>query len=116
MICSVRPDATSPSANTQLGAGRGAPRVTVSPLWPSVPSKVWIWSDQIQTFDGTDGHSGLTVTLGAPRPAPSWVFADGLVASGLTEQIIVYNPSASDVAEADVDVLLDDPNKNGTPE
>jgi hypothetical protein len=72
--------------------------------------------DQIQTFDGTDGHTGLTVTLGAPRPAPGWVFADGLLTSGLSEQIIVYNPSASDVAEADVDVLLDDPNKNGTPE
>jgi hypothetical protein len=72
--------------------------------------------DQIQTFDGTDGHSGLTVSLGAPRGAPAWVFPDGLVASGVSEQIVVYNPSAHDVAEADVDVLLDDPNKNGTPE
>ncbi len=72
--------------------------------------------DQLQTFDGTDGRTGLTATLGAPGGAPAWVFPDGLVGDGLTEQVIVYNPTASDVAEADVDVLPDDPSKNGTPE
>jgi hypothetical protein len=72
--------------------------------------------DQIQTFDGSDGRTGLTVALGAPRGAPAWVFPDGLVSAGLSEEIVVYNPSSRAVAEADVNVLLDDPDEHGTPE
>jgi hypothetical protein len=72
--------------------------------------------DQIQMFDGTDGRNGITVTLGAPSSAGAWVFPDGLTGPGLTEQMVVFNPTTADVAEVDVDVLLDDPTKNGTPE
>jgi hypothetical protein len=66
--------------------------------------------ERIQTFDGGDGvqgREGLTLGLGAPVPAETWMFPDGLVGEGLTEQIVVYNPS-DDVAEVEVEVLLDD--------
>ncbi len=71
--------------------------------------------DRIQTFDGTDGRQGITMGLGAPAAAGTWVFPDGQVGPGLAEQVVVYNPGAS-VAEAEVEVRLDDPTKNGTPE
>jgi hypothetical protein len=71
--------------------------------------------DRVQTFDGTDARSGITLGLGAPAPADVWVFPDGLVGAGLQEQVVVYNPGA-DVAEVDVEVRLDDPDTNGIPE
>ena len=71
--------------------------------------------DRIQTFDGTDGRQGITMGLGAPAAAGTWVFPDGQVGPGLAEQMVVYNPGAA-VAEAEVEVRLDDPTKNGTPE
>jgi hypothetical protein len=72
--------------------------------------------DRIQTFDGTDPTAeGITLGLGAPTPAEVWVFPDGKVDEGLTEQIVVYNTS-EEVAEVDVEVRLDDPDTNGVPE
>jgi hypothetical protein len=72
--------------------------------------------DRIQTFDGSDPtFEGITLGLGAPTPAQTWVFPDGLVDVGATEQVVVYNPT-DDVAEADVEVHLDDPETNGVPE
>lgn len=72
--------------------------------------------DRLQLFDGTDGREGMTLGLGAPTAALTWMFPDGLVGDGLREQIVVYNPSADDVAEVQAEVRLDDPTKNGTPE
>jgi hypothetical protein len=71
--------------------------------------------DRIQTFGGVDGREGMTLGLGAPSGALTWMFPDGLVGPGLAEQIVVYNPGDR-VAEVEVEVRLDDPETNGTPE
>ncbi len=72
--------------------------------------------DRIQTFDGTDAaFEGITLGLGAPTPAETWVFPDGQVDPGVTEQVVVFNPS-EEVAEVEVEVRLDDPDVNGVPE
>lgn len=72
--------------------------------------------DQIQTSDGSEGSPrGLSVTLGAPAPATAWVFPDGIGALGYGERIVVANP-ADRIAEVDVQVLLDDPERNGVAE
>ncbi|MDP1819868.1 MAG: DUF5719 family protein [Acidimicrobiales bacterium] len=62
--------------------------------------------DRIQTFDGTDAREGITLGLGAPAAAETWMFPDGLTGAGLTEQIVVFNPSDG-VAEVEVEVRLD---------
>jgi hypothetical protein len=72
--------------------------------------------DRIQTFDGEDPSlEGITLGLGAPTPAEVWMFPDGAVGEGLTEQIVVFN-AGDEVAEIDVEVRLDDPEVNGVPE
>lgn len=72
--------------------------------------------DRIQTFDGTaPTTSGITLGLGAPTPAETWIFPDGKVDEGITEQMVVYNPS-DEVAEVEVEVRLDAPDTNGVPE
>lgn len=71
--------------------------------------------DRVQTFSGVDAREGMTVGLGAPTSAQTWVFPDGLTGPGLAEQIVVYNPG-SRVAETQVEVRLDDPDTNGVPE
>jgi hypothetical protein len=70
--------------------------------------------DRLQTFDGTDpGHpAGAAATLAAPRPAPVWAFADGLVGEGLAEVFTILNPS-QDAAEVQLEVALDNPDVNG---
>jgi hypothetical protein len=71
--------------------------------------------DRVQTFDGSDGRDGMAVGLGAPAAAQTWMFPDGLTGSGLSEQIVLFNPGKG-VAEAEVEVRLDKPDVNGTPE
>jgi hypothetical protein len=71
--------------------------------------------DRIQTFDGTDGLSGMTVGLGVPTPAETWMFPLGETGEGLLEQVVVFNPNR-DVAEVEVEVRLDDPEANEPPE
>jgi hypothetical protein len=72
--------------------------------------------DRVQVFDGEDPSlEGITLGLGAPTPAEVWMFPDGAVGEGLTEQIVVFNAS-EEVAEIDVEVRLDDPDVNGVPE
>ncbi len=72
--------------------------------------------DRIQTFNGTDPtYEGITLGLGAPTAAEVWIFPDGNVDEGITEQVVVYNAS-EEVAEIDVVVRLDDPDTNGVPE
>lgn len=71
--------------------------------------------DRIQTFNGTDGREGITLSLGVPAPAYEWIFPVGETGPGLTEQVVVYNPS-EDVAEVEVEVRLDDPNAEAPPE
>ncbi len=71
--------------------------------------------DRIQTFDGTDGRTGLTLSLGVPTPALDWIYPVGETGPGLTEQVVVFNPS-SRVAEVEVEARLDDPATNAPPE
>jgi hypothetical protein len=72
--------------------------------------------DRIETFDGTDpALEGITLGLGAPTPAAVWMFPDGMVREGITEQVVVFNTS-DEVAEVDVEVRLDDPEVNLVPE
>ncbi len=71
--------------------------------------------DRVQTFSGVDGREGLTLGLGAPSPALTWMFPDGLTGPGLAEQIVIFNPGDR-VAEVELEVRLDDPETNGTPE
>ena len=71
--------------------------------------------DRIQQLDGTDGREGITLGLGVPTPAETWVFPTGETGPGLTEQVVVFNPT-EEVAEVEVEARLDDPANNGTPE
>jgi hypothetical protein len=70
--------------------------------------------DRLQSFDGSDPNHppGLAATLGAPAPAPVWTFGTGEVADGLNETITVTNPSSTD-AQAQLEVVFDDPATNG---
>jgi hypothetical protein len=70
--------------------------------------------DRLQSFDGTEPNhpAGLAATLGAPAPAKVWTFGEGEVADGVNETFVVMNPSDS-VANAQVEIGLDDPSLNG---
>ena len=59
---------------------------------------------RVQTFDGTAGRKGVSVGLGAAAPGPVWYFPEGLVADGLSERFLVYNPGRT---EAQVELSLD---------
>jgi hypothetical protein len=50
------------------------------------------------------GRLGYSMVLGAPSTDDQWWFADGEIGDGISESIVVYNPSGSEVA-ADVVVL-----------
>ena len=68
--------------------------------------------DRIQSFDGSEGIQGLTVTLGAPVPAETWFFPEGTVGEGVDERIVVYNPT-DERAEVDLEITVDDPDLTG---
>ncbi|MBL8777950.1 MAG: hypothetical protein JNK12_18575 [Acidimicrobiales bacterium] len=68
--------------------------------------------DRIQSFDGSEGVQGLTVTLGAPVPAEAWFFPEGTVGEGVDERIVVYNPT-DQRAEVDLEIIVDDPELTG---
>lgn len=57
---------------------------------------------------------GVTVHLGAPRPATRWVFPDGAKTNGAQESYLVYNPSDR-AADVEVGFALDNPVLNPAP-
>jgi hypothetical protein len=61
-------------------------------------------AERLQEFDGSLGTEGLAVALGVPDASTTWAFADGGVAEGRTERIVVYNPGG-ERAEVEVQVL-----------
>ena len=67
-------------------------------------------AERLQEFDGSLGTEGLAVALGVPEASTTWAFADGGVADGRSERIVVYNPG-DERAEVEVQVLptTDDP-------
>jgi hypothetical protein len=62
--------------------------------------------DRLQSFDGSTGPSGLSLTPLAPAAALVWQFPDGYKAEGITEVVTVYNPSDTQ-AELDVELVVD---------
>jgi hypothetical protein len=70
---------------------------------------------RIQSFDGSDPKhpAGIAATLAAPQAALVWTFAEGQVADGVGEVYTLYNPGDAQ-AEVDVEIVLDDPDVNGT--
>lgn len=71
-------------------------------------------AERLQTFDdaeemleGADPRRGLTVDLGAPVPMATWIYPSVRFAEGLTERVVVYNPTGAS-AEVDVDILVAD--------
>lgn len=69
--------------------------------------------DRVLRIDG-DAARGLTVQTGVPRPQQSWVFPDGFRSEEVREEFIVYNPG-DEVAEAEIEFVVDDPETNGIP-
>ena len=61
---------------------------------------------RIQTFDGSTGRKGISVGLGAAAAGPVWYFPEGLVADGLGERFLVYNPGSSE-AQVELSLALD---------
>ncbi len=63
-------------------------------------------------LDGTEGPRGLEVAAGVARPATTWYFPDGVVAEGVRETFVVYNPGDT-AAEIDLVVEPDEPERFG---
>lgn len=61
---------------------------------------------RVQTFDGSAGRKGVSVGLGAAAPGPVWYFPEGLVADGLSERYLVYNPGPTE-AQVELSLVLD---------
>jgi len=61
---------------------------------------------RVQTFDGSAGRKGISVGLGAAATGPVWYFPEGLVADGLGERFLVYNPGSTE-AQVEVSLVLD---------
>ncbi len=61
---------------------------------------------RVQTFDGSAGRKGVSVGLGAAAPGPIWYFPEGLVADGLNERYLVYNPGTTE-AQVELSLALD---------
>jgi len=63
-------------------------------------------------IDGSEGPRGLDIAAGAPRPATTWYFPDGIVAEGLGETYVVYNPGDT-AAEVDLYIEPDEVDRFG---
>ncbi len=70
--------------------------------------------DRILRFD-SDAERGLTVQSGTPEPQQTWVFPDGFLSETTREEYAVYNPGG-ELAEVEIEFLVDDPETNGIPE
>jgi hypothetical protein len=60
--------------------------------------------DGSEDVDGSPSPQGLEVTAGAPVPADVWYFPDGIVAEGVDETYVVYNPGE---VTAEVDLYIE---------
>lgn len=60
-------------------------------------------ASQLQ-LDAIGGQAGMSLVLGAPGPARRWYLPDGVVASGVSEAVHLYNPTGS---QERVSVALD---------
>ena len=67
-----------------------------------------IVAGRLQLFDGTEGLEGLTAQPGIPAPQLQWAFPGGPADAGVSEHIVLYNPSEQEAA-ADVSIRSDAP-------
>ncbi len=65
-----------------------------------------IVAGRLQLFDGSEGLEGLTAGPGVPEAQTQWVFPTGPSGEGVTEHIVLYNPTDREAA-ADVSIRLD---------
>jgi len=63
--------------------------------------------NRVLDLDGSEGPRGLEISAGAPVPATTWYFPDGVVAEGVRETFVVYNPGDT-AAEIDLYIEPDD--------
>ena len=70
--------------------------------------------DRIVRRNGDEGARGLTLASGN-RPGTTWVFVDGFVDDTTTETYVVYNPTDRTL-EAEIELIVDNPERNGVPE
>ena len=63
--------------------------------------------DRVQSFDGSEGRRGLSLTLAAPSPASGWIFPEGFFTEGTAERWHLYNPTDEE-ALATLEVWPDD--------
>ena len=70
--------------------------------------------DRIVRVD-SDPDRGLTLQLGVPNPQEAWVYPDGRLSETLREEYVVYNPT-DELAEVEIQFILDEPEVNGIPE
>lgn len=81
------------------------------PRFPSVSTTVEaqagrIVAGRLQLFDGSEGLEGLTAGPGVPETQTQWVFPTGPSDEGVTEHIVLYNPTDREAA-VDVSIRLD---------
>lgn len=62
---------------------------------------------RLQTFDGTNGPKGVSLTLGAAAAGDVWYFPEGYLSEGLTERFQLYNPGTQE-ARAQVELMLEE--------
>ncbi len=68
--------------------------------------------NRLLDLDGSEGSRGLEVSAGAPVPATTWYFPDGVVAEGVRETFVVYNPGDT-AAEIDLFIEPDEVDRFG---
>ncbi len=60
--------------------------------------------ERLQTFNGDLGPTGAALQLGVTGPARSWMLPAGRIHSQGDDQVIVFNPSADEVADIDLEL------------
>ena len=70
--------------------------------------------DRVQSFDGSEGRSGLSVALGSVAPAPGWTFPGVILDDGTLVEVHIYNPN-DEPAEVDLAAETEDLFAGGDP-
>ncbi len=66
-------------------------------------------AERLQVVDGQLGPTGAALQLGVTAPATSWMLPSGRIHSEGDDQVIVFNPSATETAEVDLDLWPGNP-------
>lgn len=62
---------------------------------------------RLQSWDGTQGVSGLSAGLAMPAAAPVWYFPSGVKGNGVTDRYQIYNPGERE-ATVNAELVLDE--------